>query len=232
MRLTAHQPCYLPWLGLFKKIATADTFVLFDEVQYQPKDYNNRNKIWSPQGPMWLTVPVYTNGHRLKTINQIEINNTLPWQRKHWKSIEQSYRKAPYWHSIATDLEWFYQSHWTHLTELNHGMLKYFLDVLGITVVYDRASKHDFRGQKSALVLDMCQQMGASTYIFGALGKDYADVAAFEGAGIEVRFQDYQHPTYVQFGGEFQSHLSIIDALFHHGHHAKDILMGTTYVER
>ena len=99
MILTAHQPVYLPWLGLFDKIALADTFVLFDKVQYQPKDYNNRNQIWTPNHdePMWLTVPVYTNGHRLKTIDQIEINNTLPWQRKHWKSIEQSYRKAKYW---------------------------------------------------------------------------------------------------------------------------------------
>ena len=49
MILTAHQPVYLPWLGLFHKIALADLFVSFDQVQYLPKDWNNRNKIKTPR---------------------------------------------------------------------------------------------------------------------------------------------------------------------------------------
>ena len=43
--LTAHQPVYMPWLGLFHKIAISDTFVWFDDVQYQSKEWDNRNKI-------------------------------------------------------------------------------------------------------------------------------------------------------------------------------------------
>ena len=42
MILTAHQPVYLPWLGLFHKIALSDKFVYFDQVQYLPKDWMNR----------------------------------------------------------------------------------------------------------------------------------------------------------------------------------------------
>ena len=58
MILTAHQPVYLPWLGLFHKIALADQFISFDQVQYLPKDWNNRNKIKTPSGGIWLSVPV------------------------------------------------------------------------------------------------------------------------------------------------------------------------------
>ena len=65
--LSAHQPVYLPWLGLFHKIALADIFCVFDIVQYQRKDFNNRNKIKTSAGPICLTVPVKSSG-RLKQV--------------------------------------------------------------------------------------------------------------------------------------------------------------------
>ena len=63
MILTAHQPVYLPWLGLFHKIALADQFCIFDIAQYQRKDFNNRNKIKTHTGPIWLSVPVESKDH-------------------------------------------------------------------------------------------------------------------------------------------------------------------------
>jgi hypothetical protein len=68
MILTAHQPAYLPWLGLFHKIAISDAFCYFDDVQYQVKDWNNRNKIKTAGGEVWLTVPVLAKGYREKKI--------------------------------------------------------------------------------------------------------------------------------------------------------------------
>ena len=50
MILTGHQPTYLPWLGLFNKISNSDYFILFDTVQYLPKEWMNRNKLKSPNG--------------------------------------------------------------------------------------------------------------------------------------------------------------------------------------
>jgi hypothetical protein len=95
MILTAHQPVYLPWLGLFHKIALSDTYVYFDDVQYQMKDWNNRNHIKTVRGPLWLTVPVLCKGYREKKIRDIEINNQEPWQRKHWKTLHVNYGKTP-----------------------------------------------------------------------------------------------------------------------------------------
>ena len=224
MILTSMQPAYLPWLGLFERIARADVFVSFDDVQYCPKSFQNRNKIWTSHGPQWLTVPVHHS--RETKIKDVLINNDLPWQRKHWKSIEQSYRKAKYWEMYRYGLYGIYAIKWTTLTELTDHFLRWMLDELKISVIWKQAGDYIFHGEKSARVLDMCQQLGADTYIFGVLGRNYADVAAFEKAGIKVIFQDYQHPIYSQFGGEFMSHLSILDLLFHHGPKAKDILMG------
>lgn len=225
MILTAHQPVYLPWLGLFHKIALADTFVLFDDVQYLPKDWNNRNKIWTMSGDMWLTVPVITKGHREKPIRTIEINNQLPWRRKHWRSLAFNYNTAPYFKFYAPFFEDLYNREWKYLAELNEYMLRWFLSTLGITVNVIRASDLGLNGRKSDLVLDMCKRLGAKTYIFGALGRNYAKVDDFESQGVRLLFQDYRHPVYSQLQGAFRPHLSVVDLLFNCGKRSLEILM-------
>lgn len=225
MILSAHQPVYLPWLGLFHKIALADLFIAFDQVQYQPKDWNNRNRIKTPQGAIWLSVPVLRKGYLERTISDIEINNAEPWARKHWRSLQLAYAKAPYYKRYADFFEDTYQRRWTSLVELNAYMLAWFLDTLGIAVPVRSAGEWNFQGEKSALVLDMCTQVGARDYIFGAQGRDYADLAAFQAAGVRAHFQDYRHPRYAQLHGEFESHLSIVDLLFNCGDESRDILL-------
>jgi WbqC-like protein family len=226
MVLTAHQPVYLPWLGLFHKISLADRFVSFDRVQYLPKDWNNRNRVKTANGPIWLSVPVHKHGHRDKPLAEIEIDNRTPWQRKHLRSLEHGYAKAPHFGEYRDFFEDVYSREWTHLAALDDHMLRWFLDTLGIDVAFERASDHDFRGAKSELVLDMCRTLGAERYVFGAHGRDYADVDAFAAAGIEVVFQDYRHPVYPQLHGDFEPYLSIVDLLFNCGDASLEILLG------
>ena len=153
MILTAHQPVYLPWLGLFHKIALSDAFCYFNDVQYQVKDYNSRNKIKTANGAIWLTVPVLTKGYREKKIKEIEINNSIDWRKKHWKSIYLNYKKAPYFNKYANFLEETYKREWRYLVDLNEEMLKWFLEQLGIKVDYFKASELNFQSYKESLVL-------------------------------------------------------------------------------
>ena len=225
MILTAHQPVYLPWLGLFHKIALADMFISFNQVQYQPKDWNNRNKIKTAQEPVWLSVPVLRSGFLERKYTEIEINNSINWGRKHFNSMQGSYAKAPYFKRYADFFEDTYKKDWNTLVELNEYMLRWFLDTLGINVPVRRADEWTFQGMKSDMVLDMCLQAGADTYIFGAEGRNYADEQSFNEAGVEVLYQDYQHPEYPQLHGDFISHLSIVDLLFNCGDNSLEILM-------
>jgi len=225
MVLTAHQACYLPWLGLFHKIALADKFILWDDVQYQPKDFNNRNKIKFPDGPKWLTVPVLRKGYLDKKYTEIEIDNTLDWRKKHWKSIEQCYRKAPYFEKYHESLKFLYGVEWEHLSVLNGVMLELFCRQLGIPMKLETLSKLKCEGTKSELVLNVCKKVGATKYIFGSQGRDYADVEAFEREGIEVIFQDYQHPNYAQRFGKFEPYMAVIDLLFNEGPNSLEILL-------
>ncbi len=194
-------------------------------MQYQPKDWNNRNRIKTIDRPIWLTIPVLRKGYLEKKVCDMAINNDMPWARKHWKSLRTNYAKAPYFRKYADFFEGTYNHQWETLVELNEYMLRWFLDTLGIETVVESAGDHDFQGHKGDLVLDMCYKLGTEVYIFGAQGKDYTDEVAFREAGITPIFQDYSHPVYPQLHGNFQSHLSIIDLLFNCGDDSLDILM-------
>lgn len=65
--------------------------------------------------------------------------------------------------------------------------------------------------KKSALILELCRAAGADYYISGAMGKDYLDVNQFAMEGVQVEFQNYQHPEYPQLHGEFIPYMGIAD---------------------
>ena len=232
MILTAHQPVYLPWLGLFHKISLAETFVYFDQVQYLPKDWMNRNKIRTKNGSILLTVPVLRKGYRDLKTSEIEINNSTNWQKKHLRSISLNYKKSPYFENYIPFFEDVYSRKWEFLGDLNEYMLKWFLDELGIKVNFLNAKNFKFEGEKSSLILNMCKKLDASTYIFGTLGKDYANVHEFEKNNVKLIFQDYNHPKYSQLYSEFVSHLSVIDLLFNHGPKSLEIILSNNISQK
>jgi len=225
MILTAHQPVYLPWLGLFHKIALADEFVSFNQVQYQPKDWNNRNRVKTAQGATWLTVPVRRKGYLDKTIFELEIDEDRPWRKKHLRTIQINYSKAKFFDRYFSYLELVYDQTWPSLVKLNEHMLRWFLEVLGLNPLLRYANDYEFKGHKSELVLDMCKQLKADGYIFGSEGESYANKASFAAAGVNLMFQNYCHPRYPQIHGEFISHLSILDLLFNCGDDSLEVLM-------
>src|SRR3989304_2120179 len=105
MILTAHQPTFLPWLGLFDKVAQADTFCLFDTCQAEDSGFENRNRILGPSGVQWLTVPVHKG--REVPLHEVRIVHEGPWRRKQWRSLEAAYGKHPFWRRYAPALERF-----------------------------------------------------------------------------------------------------------------------------
>lgn len=226
MILTAHQPVYLPWLGLFHKLALADLFCYFDIAQYQTKGFNNRNKIKTHNGEIWLSVPVESKNHFEKSVGEVRIVQN-GWQRKHFKSIQLAYQKAPYFSDYVSGLEvLLVKQGFETLSALNLEMLRYLMKCLAIDTPIVKASDYVFKGAKSDLVLDMCVQLKADVYIFGGQGRDYADVVKFRDYGIEPVFQSYHHPVYRQLHGEFLSYMSVIDLLFNEGPRSREILLG------
>lgn len=230
--ITGHQPVYLPWLGLFHKIALADVFVFMDDVQYLKEDWNNRNRIKDSHGSIWLTVPVRLKDSKSHTLKDILIDwethgsTKHHWQQKHWRSIQSCYGKAAYWDDYSPFFEELYLGKtWKWLSELNEHILRHLLDMLGIKTEFIVASEYGFEGYKSDLVLDHCLKLEADAVVLGTLGRDYVEEDGFLKKNISLYYQDYQHLRYPQRFGEFESHMSIIDLLFNCGSGSKRILL-------
>jgi hypothetical protein len=225
MILTAHQPVYMPWLGLFHKISLADSYCIFDDVQYTKKDFVNRNRIKTKNGPLWLTVPIESVNHRQLKVKDARIVQN-GWQTKHFKSIQLAYSKSKYYSDYIDQIEFlFKEREWKYLADLNKAWLHFGLEILGINVKIFQAKDLKLEGVKSDLVADMCSKLGADAYIFGELGAGYADASTFEKIDVEIYFQKYEHPIYNQLHGEFVSNLSFIDLLFNEGPNSREVLM-------
>lgn len=211
MILSAHQPAYLPWLGYFEKIQRSDVFIYLDTVQFEKNSFINRNKIKTPQGGQWLTIPVKVMGHTNTTLADTEVDDGQPWRTKHLKSIEMNYRKAPYFAEGNPELERLISTPTNNLAELCWQQLNFWLAEFEIETKVIRSSELEISSKKSDLVLDLCKHFSAENYLSGALGRDYLNEDAFSKAGIAVEYQEFIHPSYLQRWGDFEPYMSIVD---------------------
>lgn len=218
MRIAIHQPQYLPWLPYFLKIEACDCFVLLDIVNFQKNGLQNRNQIKTAQGAHWLTVPVlHQFGQKIK---EVKVNQTLDWCRKHWYTISQCYRKSTAFNLFEGDLHSFYSQNWLELSELNIQMIYMFMKWMNIQTPVVKASELKATGVASDLILKICIEMGATSYLSGLGGKDYLKPIDFEKAGIEIIYQSFFNPLeYPQLFSEigFIEHLSVLDLLLNCG---------------
>ncbi|MBU1042421.1 MAG: WbqC family protein [Proteobacteria bacterium] len=219
------QPSYLPWLGYFEQIHRADVFVLYDDVQFEKGSWRNRNRIKTPNGPQWLTVPVLTKGQEFPLINQIRVNNDQCWQKKHLRSLAQYYSKAPYYGQYAPALEDILAEPWESLCELNISLIRHLAAALGIDTPFVLSSELDVPGSGAARLVEILSRLGGTVFYEGAAGRDYIEETLFEARGMRLEYQDYRHPVYTQLHGEFVPYLSVVDLLFNHGPNSLSILL-------
>lgn len=211
MTISIHQPAYLPWLGYLDRIAASDAFVFLDTVQFEKNSFTNRNRIKTPQGALWLTVPVLADRHFDRTLADLEIDNRQDWKRKHLRSIEQSYRRSPCFAERVERLVSAYSCDFHYLVELCFDQLRFWLEEFGVRTPVIRASELAVAGSKSDLVLALCKSLRGTRYLSGPLGRDYLDERRFAEAGITLCYHEFAHPIYPQLYGEFVPALSALD---------------------
>jgi hypothetical protein len=220
--ISIRQPGYLPYLGFFKKIQSVDIFVFLDDVQYERGDWDNRNKIKTKDSSQWLTVPIQNKFGSL--LNEVKIDYTHNWVKKHTSSIKINYEKSQYFEKYWYELENLLNKKYEKLIELNFALIDYFISELKIKTKIVKSSKLKNFKSGSEKLLDICTHLDTSTYVSGELGKNYLNEKIFSDVGIEVIFEKFSHPKYNQIQGQFISNLSIIDLLFNEGENAIQIL--------
>ena len=214
MIVTVHQPNYLPYFGFFHKMANADVLVLYDTAQFSKNIFHNRNRIKTPRGVAWITVPV--RRPLLRPIGEIEIASTV-WADKHRRTLEANYRRALYFSSYIDEIS----SEWSRptalLAELNARLVSRVAGWLGIETEVVTASTlpRPATDDQTEKILHLVEACGGDTYLSGAGGKTYLDESKFTRIGL--RYDRFVATPYPQQFGPFIANLSVVDAIFNCG---------------
>lgn len=223
------QSNYIPWKGYFDLIRLSDQLILYDEVQYTRHDWRNRNRIKTPSGIKWLTIPVLYDGDDPPPISAAEVADRR-WAVKHWRSLQQNYARAPRFAEVATAIEDTYQAcaDEPRLSRINRAFIEVVCRLLRIETEITWSSDLPVDPQsagKTSRLVDLCRRAGAHRYLSGPAARDYLDEAQFGAAGIEVEYMDYAgYPEYAQLHGEFEHRVTVLDLLFHTGSEAPGYL--------
>ena len=222
-RVAILQSNYIPWKGYFDLIAAVDEFVLYDDVQFTTRDWRNRNRIKTPDGLKWLSVPVGASTSR--RIRDVELPDHA-WAKLHWKTLETSYRRAEHFEAMLPVIEPLYlQSRATHLSELNRAFIEAVCRVLDIRTRLSNSWDYRLCDGRTERLAYLCEQAGADEYVSGPSARAYIDERVFAERGIRLTWFDYgPYPEYPQLWGEFVHEVSILDLLFNCGTKATDYM--------
>lgn len=219
------QSNYIPWKGYFDLINMADEFVLYDDMQYTRRDWRNRNKILTPNGIKWLTIPVDVKGKYYQKINETKISKSN-WAKKHWLTIEQFYSKAKYFSNYSHIFKDFYLNcNEDSLSLVNARLILIVNQILGIDTKITWSNHYELHKGKTENLLGICKQAKGDVYLSGPAAKDYFDISLAEKRGIKVEWMDYSgYPEYKQLHQPFEHGVSILDLIFNEGPNAKKFM--------
>jgi hypothetical protein len=214
-RIAISQSNYIPWKGYFDLINHVDEFVLLDEVQYTRRDWRNRNRLKTPNGPLWLTIPVQVKGRYHQRIDETLISES-GWEAKHIKTIVHSYGRAPGHDLYAERLTELYDAvaGEERLSAVNRRFIEAVCGWLGITTKLSWSSDHPADDGRNERLLSICLALGANEYVSGPAAASYLDEELFRSQGVEVSWMDYSgYPEYPQPHPPFEHSVSILDLL-------------------
>ena len=211
------QPCFFPWRGQFDLFSKGDVAVLLDDVQYVRRSWYNRNKIWTPNGQRWITVPVYTKGQYHAKIKDIRIQLGRQWKLKILGQLQASYSKYKSFSLYFDEIRCLLNKEWKWLTDLDQASLEWSFAKLGRNINFLRSSELDIHANDpvNRLIL-ICKSVGADKYLSGPSARNYIGKGmAFSDAGITLEWMEYpQYRRYPRPFGNTNENLSILDLFF------------------
>jgi hypothetical protein len=226
MRCVILQPSYIPWRGYFDLIHRSDVFVFYDDVQYDKNGWRNRNRIKTPRGTQWLTIPVPQRGI---VSGKIPINAVTPigdtWPREHFETLQRSYAEAPYF-----DAEWLRRLYENPATLLADFTIATTIEIAARLGIRDtrflRSSELQATGHKTDRVIEVLREVGATHYLSGPSARDYIEPEKFADAGIELEWMTYEYPEYPQLHPPYDPFVTVLDLLFMTGPDAPRYIWG------
>jgi hypothetical protein len=214
MKVSIMQPYFFPYLGYYQLTQASDVFVVLDDVHWINRGWINRNNLLLQGKKHLFTVPVKKTSQN-KLISELQTQITPQWQSSFFKTLENAYKKAPFYHQGLNLVKQVIDQSGESLSELTFNSIKAVTEYLHISVSFCNSS--DFSETASLKnkdrMIGLCKAVKAQTCINPIGGQQLYDKADFSRAGIELWFLKLQTGAYSQFDHSFVPNLSILDVL-------------------
>lgn len=213
------QSNYIPWKGYFDIINMVDEFILYDDMQYTRRDWRNRNKIVTPNGLLWLSIPVENKGKFYQKINETKVVDKQ-WIDSHWRSIQLNYSRARYFDEYAEQIRGIYERcrEEKFLSMINYKFIRGICDILGIKTQITWSSDYNLVDGKTERLIGLVKEAKGDYYLSGPAARDYIDDNLFKQANIKLDWMDYSgYPEYHQLFNGFEHGVSVLDLIFNEG---------------
>lgn len=216
------QSNYIPWKGYFDIINMVDEFILYDDMQYTKRDWRNRNRIKTPQGLKWLSIPVEIKGKYYQKINETKISDDS-WSINHWAQIKRNYSKAKYFNKYKDIFEELYLNCSSkYLSEINYQFIKLINEILNIDTKIRFSHEFNLVEGKTERLLNICKDCKADIYLSGLSAKSYFNEEIAKKENIKVEWMEYSgYKEYEQLYPHFSHEVTILDLLFNEGENIK-----------
>lgn len=192
-------------------MAAVDKYVIFDDVNYIKRGWSARNNILV-NGQKHLFNIIVEGGSQNNLYTQVVVIDDFS---KLHKTLEMSYKKAPFFNETMELLEkvFVYEDRrFNYFMQNSYGVI---LDYLGIQTELllssNLSNDKELKGKDK--ILDICKLMGADEYYNTIAGQELYDYQEFTDNGIKLRFVNPSLEPYKQLCEEFVPGLSIIDVL-------------------
>lgn len=227
MKVGAIQSSFIPWRGYFDFIASVDAFVFLDDVQYTARDWRNRNKIKTPKGTEWVTVPVAHRGRDL-LVSDAKIDYSQGWIKKLQGSWTANYGRSEFFNETVELLAGIETARYENLSSLNAVLTKRICEYLSITTPMIASSDLSLVGTKTDRLIDLLKKLNATNYLSGPSADAYLDKEAFIRNGIRLEYKSYDYEPYPQLWGAFEGAVTILDLIANCGSDAKSHIRSRT----
>lgn len=223
--VTIHQPDFFPWMGFFNKIKNANIWVVLDHVKNNPRDasfWGRRVKMIINKQAQWVSVPLVKPKQKHVigvAIQDMRINTLLQKPVLNTKiSIEQSYKKAPFFNDVFPFIDAFFSENDSSLENRNMNFITEVMKALGINTTVVFSKDLDCKKSSTELLVEIVNKLHGDIYLAGAGAGGYQIDELFVDNGIELRYNNFCHPIYYQYNlTEFIPELSVVDALMNIG---------------
>lgn len=223
------QPTYLPWSGYFDLIDRSDTFVFLDDVQFNTRSWQQKNRIIFNQEYKDLTVPIKKKGLRFQKIKETEVFDHK-FIDQHLSIIYNSYHKTKFFDVYFPILKEAYEefNNTNLIAEINILLIKRICSLIKINSKFIFSSSLNINFKGSEKLASICSTLNDKNYLTNIGALDYLqkdeEKKYFYLKKIKVFIQNYKCVKYHQKSSDFLDKASILDLLFNEGDKTLDVI--------